>query len=186
MIQSVHASEIRDSTLGGDTGTTEKYDIAVGINDLLQFLNLFVQIFHKLFLLFLMRITKILKILFPYRLQAGGSSNNRQIFEHLQQNVDATGVEAVDELLHVFGKPCGKQATAETQQNGTEQNPTGQDPQFEIFCVPMEKSMDHADGQHTKGKQCQQEHGLSQQLIDGVALIQKRYHTGTVDLIEII
>ena len=88
--------------------------------------------------------------------------------------------------MHVFGKPCGEQATAETQQNGTEQNPTGQDPQFEIFCVPMEKSMDHADGQHTKGKQCQQEHGLSQQLIDGVALIQKRYHTGTVDLIEII
>ena len=79
-----------------------------------------------------------------------------------------------------------EQATAETQQNGTEQNPTGQDPQFEIFCVPMEKSMDHADGQHTKGKQCQQEHGLSQQLIDSVALIQKRYHTGTVDLIEII
>ena len=83
-----------------------------------------------------MRITKILKILFPYRLQAGGSSNNRQIFEHLQQNVDATGIEAVDELLHVFGKPCGKQATAETQQNGTEQNPTGQDPQFEIFVSP--------------------------------------------------
>ena len=79
-----------------------------------------------------------------------------------------------------------EQATAETQQNGTEQNPTGQDPQFEIFCVPKEKSMDHADGQHTKGKQCQQEHGLSQQLIDSVALIQKRYHTGTVDLIEII
>ena len=79
-----------------------------------------------------------------------------------------------------------EQATAETQQNGTEQNPTGQDPQFEIFCVPMEKSMDHADGQHTKGKQCQQEHGLSQQLIDSVALIQKIYHTGTVDLIEII
>ena len=95
-------------------------------------------------------------------------------------------------LAALFLAGCGatvdlnEQATAETQQNGTEQNPTGQDPQFEIFCVPMEKSMDHADGQHTKGKQCQQEHGLSQQLIDSVALIQKRYHTGTVDLIEII
>ena len=36
MIQSVHASEIRDSTLGGDTGTTEKYDIACGISGQIQ------------------------------------------------------------------------------------------------------------------------------------------------------
>ena len=51
MVQTVHAAEIRNPTFGGDTGTAEKYNVIVGINDLLQFLNLFFQIFHKLFLL---------------------------------------------------------------------------------------------------------------------------------------
>ena len=83
MVQTVHASEVRDPTFGGDTGTAEKYNVIVSINDLLQFLNLFLQIFHKLYLLFLMRITKIMKILFQYRLQTGVSRTDRQIFKQL-------------------------------------------------------------------------------------------------------
>ena len=35
MVQTIHAAEVRDPALGGDTGSAKKYDIVVGINDLL-------------------------------------------------------------------------------------------------------------------------------------------------------
>lgn len=34
MVQTVHAAEVRNPTFGGDTGTAEKYNVIVGINDL--------------------------------------------------------------------------------------------------------------------------------------------------------
>ena len=83
MVQTVHTSKVWNPTFGRDTGTAKKYNVIVSINDFLQFLNLFLQIFHKLFLLFLMRITKIMKILFQYRLQTGVSRTDRQIFKQL-------------------------------------------------------------------------------------------------------
>lgn len=51
MVQTIHAAEVRNAAFGGDAGTAEKYNVIIGINDLLQFFDLFLQIFHKLFLL---------------------------------------------------------------------------------------------------------------------------------------
>jgi hypothetical protein len=50
----------------------------------------------------------------------------------------------------------------------------------------MKESVDHADSQHKESKKSQQKYGLSQHLIGGIHFIQKRYHTGTIDFIEII
>ena len=36
MVQTVHAAEVRNPAFGGDAGTAEKYNVIVGINDLLQ------------------------------------------------------------------------------------------------------------------------------------------------------
>ena len=52
---------------------------------------------------------------------------------------------------HAVNRPQPKRS-----KTALSKNPTGQDPQFQIFCVPMEKSMDHADSQHKESKKCQQ------------------------------
>ena len=51
MVQTIHASEVRNTAFSRDAGTAEKYNVIVSINDFLQFFDLFLQIFHKLFLL---------------------------------------------------------------------------------------------------------------------------------------